>query len=349
MRIGLLAPPYLPVPPAGYGGTEKIVSLLADGLVEKGHEVTLFASGDSHTKANLISIFPKALGNSGLNKGDALLPLLHYHECAKRADTFDIIHSHAQYLGLFGLSGVHGTPVIHTWHGSYYEGEVPDEKRKVLEAFADNHFITISDNQRGGMPNLHYVKTVYNGIDLSLYPFCEKPNGEYLLWVGRIVEKKGPLPAIQAAKKLGMRLILAAAVDPVDQAYFDSVIRPEVDHEHISFTGEVNHDQMVDLYRNAKATLFPISWHEPFGLVLVESMASGTPVVAYKAGSVPEIVEDGKTGFIVDSVDGLVDSVKKIGDIDRATCRKHVEDHFSKEKMVEGYEQAYELVIKEHS
>ncbi len=346
MKIALLAPPYLSVPPKGYGGTEKIVSLLTEGLVSRGHDVTLFASGDSRTKAKLHSIFPQALGNSGLTKGDALLPLLHYHECVKKSGEFDIIHSHAQYLGLFALQSIK-TPVVHTWHGSYYPGEVPEEKRQVLSAFKDARYISISNNQRGGLPELNYLVTVYNGIDMSLYPFIEKPAGDYLVWVGRITEKKGPLAAIQTAKKLNMKLVLAAAVDPVDQQYFDSVIKPEIDGVHIRFTGEIGHDELIGLYGNAIATLFPITWHEPFGLVLTESMATGTPVVAYDSGSVPEIVVHGKTGMIVPveaGVDGLARAVDHAKALSRTDCFTHVKDHFSKEHMVEGYEAVYKQI-----
>jgi glycosyltransferase involved in cell wall biosynthesis len=347
MKIALLAPPYLSVPPKKYGGTEKIVSMLADGLVAAGHDVTLFASGDSFTRAKLVSIFPTEIGNSGLKKDDGLLPLLHYTECYRRAHEFDLIHNHGQYLSMF-LAEYSKTPVVHTIHGSYYPGEVPEEKRKVLAAFKNHRFISISNNQRGGYPDLNFVATVYNGIDLSQFTYTEKPKGEYLLWVGRIVAKKGPLPAIQTAKALNLPLVIAAAIDPADMPYFEKEIKPLIDGNQINYIGEIQHNTSDKLYGNAIATLFPITWHEPFGLVMVESMACGTPVVAYNIGSVPELVADGKTGFIVDierGVEGLTHGVKRIGEIQRGDCRAWVQEKFSKEKMVAGYIDAYKKIL----
>jgi len=348
MRIALLAPPYLAVPPKGYGGTEKIISLLADGLVEHGHDVTLFATGDSVTKAALVSYYPQALGNSGLKKNDALEPLLQYEHCYAQAAAFDIIHSHGQYLSLFGARDLI-TPVVFTWHGSFYKGEVPEEKRNALRMFTDLPIISISNNQRRGLPELHYVGTVYNSLDISEYPFVEKPNGDYLLWIGRMSPKKGALEAIWAAKSLGMRLEMAAAIDPIDAQYFETEIRPHIDGKQIVFHGEMHHKKVIDLYGNAHAVLYPISWHEPFGLVMIEAMACGTPVVTYDIGSAAEIVEDGITGYVVQpdaGIDALIHATKRIGDIDRTACRKRVEKLFVKERMVEGYEKAYEKILE---
>ncbi len=347
MRIALLAPPYLPVPPKAYGGTEKIVSLLAEGLVRRGHDVTLFAAGDSITKARLVSTFPQSLGNSGLKKSDALEPLLQYEACYRRAKEFDIIHSHGQYYSLFGARNL-GTPVVFTWHGSFYSGEVPEEKRDTLRAFADLSFVSISNNQRLALPNLHYVGTVYNSLDIAEYPFVETPTGDYLLWIGRMSPKKGALEAIEVAKKVGMRLQMAAAIDPIDQPYFDKEIRPLIDGVHVVFHGELTHQMLMTLYGNAKAVLYPISWHEPFGLVMIESMACGTPVVAYDIGSVPEVVDDGVTGFVIDTyagIDGLARAVSRIGEIDRAACRKRVEKLYHKDRMVADYEAVYKNVV----
>lgn len=349
MRIAVVAPPYLPVPPVGYGGTERIISLLTEGLVENGHDVTLFATGDSHTKAKLVSIFPKALGNSGFAKASELLPLLQYRECVLRQDEFDIIHSNAQYLGLFTFE--HMRPkVAHTWHGSFYKGEVPEEKRMVLQTFKNSNFISISNNQREAMPTLNFVQTVYNAIDTSDYPFVESPKDSYLLWLGRITEKKGPLEAIKVAKELNMPLVMSGAIDPIDQEYFDSVIKPELNTKLINFYSELKDmGEIRKLYQNAICTLYPISWHEPFGLVMAESMACGTPVVAYKIGSVPEIITDGKTGFVVDpsdGIEGLKSAVKKIAQIKRSDCRKDVEARFSKERMTKDYIEAYKKLLE---
>ena len=351
MKIALLAPPYLSVPPKAYGGTEKIVSLLAEGLVDLGHDVTLFASGDSQTRAKLISIFPEELGNSGLSKSNPLMPMLHFRECFLRAGEFDLIHNHAQYMPMF-FSEYVKTPVVHTMHGSFYPGEVPEEKRQVLMAFKKQPFISISNNQRKGLPDLKFVGTVYNGLDLGEYTYNEKPRGEYLLWVGRITEKKGPGQAIEVANKLGKPLIIAAAIDPLDQPYFNREIKPQIDGKKITFIGELSQKTLDDLYGNAYCTLFPISWHEPFGLVMIESMACGTPVVAYNIGSVAEVIENNKTGFVVErgsGIEGMIHAVREIDRIQRGDCRSRGSEKFSKEAMVEGYEKVYKMLIPEVS
>lgn len=347
MRIAILAPPYLPIPPSLYGGTERIVSLLTEGLVARGHDVTLFASGDSKTNAKLSSIFEKALGNSGFDKSNNDRPLLHYQACYDRASEFDLIHSHGQYLSLPGAERL-GTSVLFTIHGSYYKGETTEEKRAILAKYKHFNYSSISDNQRGGMPDLHFVATVYNALDISEYLYNPQNNSEYLLWVGRVSPKKGALEAIQTAKKVGLRLEMAAAIDPIDRKYFDEVIKPSIDGANVVFHGEVRSNSLIELYGGARAVLFPIAWHEPFGLVMIEAMACGTPVVAYNCGSVPEIVEDGKTGYVVeqsDGIDGLVRAVQKIDLIDRAACRARVDKYFSSERMVEGYEKAYKKVL----
>lgn len=347
MRIAVLAPPYLSVPPKAYGGTEKIVSLLTEGLVKRGHDVTLFASGDSITKAKLSSIFPQAIGNSGFKKSDSLEPLLQYEDCYKRAHEFDVIHSHGQYLSVFGARNLK-TPVVFTWHGSFYQGEVPEEKRDTLRAFKDLSFVSISNNQRLGLPELNFVGTVYNSLDIKDYPFVEHPTGDYLLWIGRMSPKKGVLEAIEVAKKVGMPIQMAAAVDPIDKPFFDTYVRPLIDGVHIIFHGELNHTLLMTLYGNAKAVLYPIFWHEPFGLVMIESMASGTPVVGYNIGSVPEVVDDGVTGYVIDTyagIEGLVRAVGRVDLIDRKACRAHVEKRFSADRMVTDYEEVYKKIV----
>lgn len=347
MKIALLAPPYLSVPPKAYGGTEKIVSLLADGLVDLGHEVTLFATGDSQTRAKLSSIYPSEIGNSGFAKNSPFIPMLHFTECFRRAGEFDLIHNHAQYLPMFMAEFVK-TPVVHTMHGTMYAGEIPEEKRKVLMRFKNQRFISISENQRKGFPKLNFVGTVYNGLDVNEYSYVEKPRGNYLLWIGRITAKKGPMEAIEVAKKLSKPLVMAAAIDPVDLPFYEKSVKPQIDGKRVSFIGEISHKGIDSLYGNAYATLFPITWHEPFGLVMIESMVCGTPVVAYNTGSVPEVIEDGKTGFVVDQnvgIDGLVHAVREIERIQRGDCRARVLEKFSKETMVEGYEEVYKKIV----
>jgi len=347
MRIAILAPPYIPVPPLLYGGTEKIVSLLTEGLVARGHDVTLFASGDSHTRATLSSIYPKALGNSGFYKSAVQKPLAHYHACYARASEFDIIHSHGQYLSVPDADGL-STPVVFTWHGSLYPGETTEEKREILRKYKHLPYISISDNQREGLPELHYVATVYNALDIAEYSFVEK-KGNYLLWIGRVSPKKGATDAIETAKKLGIRLEMAAAIDPIDRGYFDAEIKPHIDGKQIVYHGEIAHSALAELYGGALATLYPISWHEPFGLVMAESMACGTPVVAYNVGSVPEVVDDAVTGFVVDQLQGtqgLADAVLRVSELDRAACRKQAEARFHKDRMVAEYEAVYMKLIK---
>lgn len=351
MRIAQLAPPYLPVPPKGYGGTERIVHHLTEGLVAAGHDVTLFAAGDSVTKANLSSTFPKAIGNSGFKKFDALEPLLQYSECYARADGFDIIHSHGQYLSLFGARNL-ACPVVFTWHGSFYEDEVPEEKRQTLRAFRDLPIVSISNNQRLALPELNYAATVYNSIDVPFYRFFPKSGGDYLLWIGRMSPKKGALEAIRVAEKAGIRLEIAAALDPVDRPFFEEQIKPKIDGDRVIYHGELSHDALVELYGGAIATLYPISWHEPFGLVMAESMACGTPVITFDIGSSAEVVEDGVTGYVVApeaGVDAMVSAVKRIGEIDRKACRARVEKRFGTERMVAEYEAVYRSIVSHHA
>lgn len=358
MRIAQLAPPWLPVPPLAYGGTEIIVHALTEGLVKRGHEVTLFASGDSKTAARLSYVFETALGNSGDTKKEPLHPLLHYIECFDRAAEFDIIHNHAQYYAMF-LSHLVKTPVVHTIHGSYSPEYTPEEKINTLKRFKEHNFISISNSQRNDLPELNYLATVYNGIDTNEFGFSPE-KGEYLLWMGRITNKKGPVDAIHAARRLNMKLRIVAAIDPSEEAYFINEVKPLIDGELVTFVGEVNKTEKVFYYKNALVTLFPIEWEEPFGLVMTESMSCGTPVIAYNHGSVPEIVKDGKTGFIVNSkdgktgnfliketgVDGLIEGVRRVmTQINRIDCRNHVLNNFTVEQMIDGYEEVYKKIL----
>ena len=359
MKIAQLAPPWLSVPPRAYGGTEIVVHLLTEGLVKRGHEVTLFASGDSKTSARLSYVFETALGNSGDTKREALHPLLHYIECFDRAGEFDVIHNHAQYYAMF-LAHLVKTPVLHTIHGSYSPEYTPEEKIHTLQRFKDHNFISISNSQRNDLPGLNYVATVYNGVNTSEFSFSSE-KGKYLLWMGRITSKKGPVDAIHAARRLNMELKIVAAIDPSEEEYFMKEVKPLIDGKLVTFVGEVGQTEKIYYYKNALATLFPIVWEEPFGLVMAESMSCGTPVVAYNHGSVPEIVKDGLTGFIVNSkndgkegkflikesgVDGLVEGVRRVmTQVNRGDCRKHVENNFAMEQMINGYETVYKKIL----
>lgn len=357
MKIGIIAPPFLPIPPKKYGGTERIVSLLTEELVNRSHSVTLFATGDSKTKAELRYILDEHIGNSGFLKSESLYPLQHIEFAYSHAEEFDIIHNHSQYLGLFHAPYIK-TPVVHTWHGSMYKEETTEEKRSTLKRYGNQNFISISDNQRQGIPQLNFISTVYNAIELDDYNPINDPKRDYLLWVGRIAKKKGPLDAIMAAKRTGYKLILSATIDPIEEAYFNEFIKPHVDQNQIFFSGEQSRESLAVLYQNAICTLYPISWNEPFGLVMGESMACGTPVIAYDIGSVSEIIEDGITGYIIPTVesskeriikqtgiDGLVEGIKNINSLDRDRCVNMVRERFSTKKMVDGYEKAYSLLL----
>ena len=346
MKIAQVAPPWLPVPPRGYGGIEAVMSSLTEGLVARGHEVTLFATGDSVTKAKLSYVYEKALGNDGSLKNNPYTQMFQIYPAFIRSNEFDIIHVHGEGQAMF-LADLIKTPVVHTIHGTLTEGEQNPDKRKVYQMFTKQNFVSISNAQREGLPNLNYVATVYNGIELSQFTIGDG-SGNYVAWLGRITPKKGVVEAIHAAKAAGIPIHLAAFVDPVDQAFFDAEIKPLIDGSSVQFVGQLNHEERSLFLQKAKAFLFPIKWQEPFGLVMVEAMAAGTPVVAFNRGSVPEIVDNGKNGCVTEDEAGMVEALKKLLGMDsasymamRAACRTHATDHFTIEKMVDGYEEVY--------
>lgn len=344
MRIAQLVLPWLPIPPPGYAGTERVVYNITEGLVKRGHQVTLFSVGESCTSAKLESILPKALGLQADVMGNlksSFYPLMHVAYCFEMADQFDIIHSHAQFLGL-PFAELVKTPSVHTFH-RVFEFITPDENDLVFR-YGHLNFTSISNAQR--VDGINFVATVYNGVDTDVYTPARSPTRDYLLWAGRVIDKKGPLEAIMVAKAVGMPLVLAGEI--TEPEYFESTIKPHIDDRLIRLSGNETPEGMVKLYQNAKVTIVPTKWNEPFGLVPVESMACGTPVVSYANGGVVETIEDGVTGFLVpekDGVAGLVAVVKRIGEIDRTACRRHVLAHFSVEKMVEGYEAVYQKVL----
>ncbi len=363
MRIAQIAPPWLPVPPVGYGGVEVVVHHITEGLVARGHEVTLFAPGDSKTKAKLSSVFEKSLGNDGSLKNNPYTELFELHPAFAAADQFDIIHSHAIGQAMFFVDLVK-TPVVHTIHGTLTAGEQNSDKRKVYQTFSKQNFVSISNTQQLGMPELNFVATVYNGVDLSQFALGAGEGG-YLAWLGRITPKKGVVEAIHVAKAVGVPIKLAAFIDPIDQPFFDTAIKPLVDGTSVQFMGQLNDQERSMFLQKAKAFLFPIKWQEPFGLVIVEAMACGTPVVAFGQGSVPEIIKDGQTGWIIptgenkpDVVDtvgitNMATAMKKLLSLDassyqamRAACHAHVAAYFTVEKMVDGYEEVYRRLIQ---
>ncbi len=342
MRIAQVAPLWERVPPPAYGGIELVVGLLTDELVRRGHEVTLFASGDSITLAKLESVHPQALRLDSTVKEYGIYEMLQMSRVYEKASEFDIIHSHMGCAAL-PYGNLVKTPTVHTLHGIF----TPDNEKMFTHA-RSQPYISISDAQREPRLNLNCVATVYNGIDTSTYKFHEKPQDPpYLAFLGRISPEKGTHLAIEIAKRSGWRLKMAGKVDVVDVDYYEQEIKPHIDGKQIEYWGEADHAQKNELIGGAVATLFPITWREPFGLVMVESMVTGTPVIAIELGSTSEVIVHGKTGLLCHSVDECVEAIDKATQLNRNDCREHVLKHFSVERMTDGYEAVYQKVLAE--
>lgn len=340
MKIAQIAPLWERVPPFRYGGIELIVSLLSDELVRRGHEVTLFASGDSLTTAKLKSVHDQALRLDPSIKEPGLYEQMMLHDVYRQADHFDIIHSHVGCAGL-PYSSLVKTPTVHTMHGIF----TPDNE-KMFRQFAWQPYISISEAQREPRLGLNYIHTVYNGIDTKAYPFCANPTQPpYLAFVGRLSPEKGPLQAIEIARASGLPLKMAGKIDAVDRAFYSEQLESHIDGEQIQYLGEVSHDEKVALLSGATATLFPITWREPFGLVMIESMATGTPVIGMALGSVPEVIAHEKTGFVCHSIEKMVEAVPLVSQLDRQTCRDYVVNNFSVESMTDQYLRAFEMAL----
>jgi glycosyltransferase involved in cell wall biosynthesis len=342
MKIAQIAPLWETVPPTTYGGTELVVSRLTEELVRRGHEVTLFASGDSQTLARLEAGSPRALRFDTGIKEPVMYELLHASEVYRHAEEFDIIHSHVGVWSL-ALASLVSTPTVHTLHGAFNR-----DNNKVFRQHHTQPYISISDSQR--LLNINYVATVYNGISVELFPFYEEPqNPPYLAFLGRFSPEKGPQHAIAIAKATGWKLKMAGKVDVVDKEFFDKEIAPHIDGEQIEFLGEMNHQQKAELLGNASATLFPITWSEPFGLVMAESMVVGTPVIAMNMGSVSEVIANGVSGYVCQSYEEMAKMIPKALQLNRQKCREHVENKFSVKHMVDGYEAVYEKIVGERN
>jgi len=339
MRIAQVAPLYESVPPRLYGGTERVVSWLADELVERGHEVTLFASGDSRTHARLVSAWPRALRLDPAQPDPFALHTLELAQAFSRADDFDVVHCHVDYLAL-PYGRLVSTPVVHTLHGRLDLRPLIH----VLTELREVPLVSISNSQREPLTglDLNWVATVHHGLPMRDVPaVTTASDGRYLVFLGRMSAEKRPDLAIAVAKRAGLPLIMAAKVDRPDREYFEREIRPQLGHPLIEYIGEVSDAEKWRLLGDALALLFPIDWPEPFGLAMIEALACGTPVVARPCGAVPEIVRDGEVGFLADTVDELVAAVKRVDVIDRARCRRWAEAQFSVGVMADHYESVY--------
>jgi glycosyltransferase involved in cell wall biosynthesis len=337
MRIAQVAPLYERVPPELYGGTERVVAFLTEELVRRGHRVTLFASGDSVTSARLVASTPRALRLDPAATDPLGVHVVQLAQVFERAREFDVIHCHVDYLA-FPFARLTPTPTVHTLHGRL---DLPHLAR-VFRHFGGVPVVSISDAQRRPLRDIAvtWAGTVHHGLPLGRYPYSAR-GGRYLAFLGRIAAEKRADLAIAIAGRVGVPLRIAAKVDAADRVYFEREIRPLLDDPLVEVVGEVADEAKAAFLGGALALLFPVDWPEPFGLAMIEAMACGTPVVARPCGSVPEVVVPGVTGFIGDTLDELVDAVKRVDTIDRAACRRHVEEHFNVARMTDDYEAIY--------
>jgi glycosyltransferase involved in cell wall biosynthesis len=340
MRIAQVAPLYESVPPKTYGGTERVVSWLTEELVRLGHEVTLFASGDSMTTARLVPCSPESLRLST----DCIDQMAHHfvqlEKVLQEKDEFDLIHFHTDYLH-FPISSREEYVNVTTLHGRL---DIPDLV-PLYEIYSHMPVISISNAQRDPLPHLNWQGTAYHGFPPETYKLYSKP-GKYLAFLGRTSPEKGLDKAIDIAKKLGMPLKVAAKIDKADQEYFDTCIKPVLDSKDIEFLGEIGYPEKNEFLGEAAALLFPICWPEPFGIVMIEAMACGTPVIAYPFGSVPEVMRDGVSGYVVSDLDGAVEAVRKVDQLDRKQIRKYFEQRFTAARMTQDYLRIYERMLK---
>jgi glycosyltransferase involved in cell wall biosynthesis len=352
MRIAQLAPPLERVPPVGYGGTERVIHTLTEELVRRGHDVTLFASGDSQTSARLVPTFDEAIWHQRPPFEDEVPPwTVVLGKVQRQLDEFDVVHSHLDFFGL-PLSRQSVVPVVTTLHGRLDMREL----QPVFAEFVEVPLVSISNAQRRPVAWANFVATVHHGIELSQFTFNPKPEG-YLAFLGRVSPEKGLDTAIRLARRVGLPLKVAARIPKPDMRskwartdwhYWQKHIQPVLDND-VEIIGEVGGADKDAFLRNASALLFPIDWPEPFGLVMIEALACGTPVLALNRGSVPELIEDGRTGFVRDSEDELTEAVTRLHEIDRARCRAEAERRFSPAAMAQAYELVYECLVRQRS
>lgn len=341
MKIAQIAPLYEAVPPRFYGGTERIVAYLSDALTDLGHKVTLFASADARTRARLVPVRDQAIRlDSCALKSDLAAHLVMLDEVRKRQDQFDILHFHLDLMHFPMFEDVAGRTVT-TMHGRLDLKDLPE----AISHWPQYRLVSISDRQRSPLPEASWIATVQHGVPAELFSFTPRPSGGYLAFLGRVSPEKRPDRAIAVAIKTGLPLKIAAKVDAVDQAYFRSEIAPLLDHPLIEFVGEIGDADKSDFLGNAKALLFPIDWPEPFGLVMIEAMACGTPVIAWNCGSVPEVVEDGVTGIIVNRDAEAVEAVRRIGSLNRLRIRRAFERRYSAIAMAKRYLDVYAHLV----
>lgn len=376
MKIAITSTPWIAIPPAGYGGTERVVQNLVEGLVKKGHDVTLYATGDSKTSAKLEYFYKNALGNNLDKKLNPFYVLDHIHHFYKSVrGKYDIIHDNASdmMVSLY-FSGMADVPCIYTVHGVYADTVkdlfsqygITQSTKQLLQEFKNKPYVSISHKQRDYIPELNYVKTAYNSIILSEFGF-NTGGGDYLAWLGRVNYTKGVDVAIQVAHTTKQNLIIAPFVDRGDQQYFDTEVKPHL-HSTVESRGEITDANTKSTFMGgAKAFLFPIRWDEPFGIVMIEAMAAGTPVIAFAMGAAPEVIRDGETGFLINPSDsdirgnyaikktgfaGMCEAVERIYSMPneqyralRQNARSHVENNFTVDRMVDAYLEAYTVVL----
>ncbi|MGF6604005.1 glycosyltransferase involved in cell wall biosynthesis [Paraburkholderia sp. GAS448] len=340
MRIAQIAPLHEAVPPKFYGGTERVVSYLTDALVDLGHDVTLFASGDSQTKATLEAAWPRALRLDPSTR-DVIAPhMLMLEQVRRVAHEFDVLHFHLDYLP-FSLFSRLDTPFVTTLHGRL---DLP-ELQAVFDTFPKVPVISISHSQRSPLPQANWLDTIYHGLPEGLLTPRAQNEPEYLAFLGRLCPEKRPDLAIEIAAESGLPLKIAAKVDKADQGYFKTTIEPLLSQAHVEFLGEISEQQKPGFLSGAKALLFPIDWCEPFGLVMIEAMACGTPVIAFNRGSVPEVIDDGVTGYICEDVRDAVGALQRLDDLSRSEIRAQFVRRFSARTMARNYVKSYTSLL----